>query len=273
MILEASPYHGTLADREGRRILPDPVGEDGVALGLTGYFAPKGYAVVMMDLRGTGFSDGCLDHLGPDDAKDLHQVVEWAASQPWSTGRVGMTGHSYVGSTPTVAAASAFPAHAHQAIQISFLFEGRIRLRAHDDDPWTEYAIAIVPSQQRHGMDGAKVHYGATLFVEPETRAGRALTERYLAGGIAVIPDAVLAEVGPVLFAAWREAAFGSGERGCGGRIRTDDLRVMSPTSYHCSTPRSSMVAIGRAEVKRVRPIGGSSVSGTMPPEARHRRA
>ena len=25
--------------------------------------------------------------------------------------------------------------------------------------------------------------------------------------------------------------------RGCGGRIRTDDLRVMSPTSYHCSTP------------------------------------
>ncbi len=27
------------------------------------------------------------------------------------------------------------------------------------------------------------------------------------------------------------------GGRGCGGRIRTDDLRVMSPTSYHCSTP------------------------------------
>ena len=26
---------------------------------------------------------------------------------------------------------------------------------------------------------------------------------------------------------------------GSGGRIRTDDLRVMSPTSYHCSTPHS----------------------------------
>ncbi|MFD2093307.1 CocE/NonD family hydrolase [Blastococcus deserti] len=105
VILEASPYHGTLADREGRRILPDPVGEDGVPLGLTGYFAPKGYAVVMMDLRGTGLSDGCLDHLGANDAKDLEAVVEWAASQPWSNGRVGMTGHSYVGSTPSLAAA------------------------------------------------------------------------------------------------------------------------------------------------------------------------
>ena len=106
VILEASPYHGTLADREGMRILPEPRDQDGRSLGLTGYFAPKGYAVVMMDLRGTGMSDGCLDHLGPNDAKDLEQVVEWAASAPWSNGRVGMTGHSYVGSTPSLAAAT-----------------------------------------------------------------------------------------------------------------------------------------------------------------------
>ena len=105
VILEASPYHGTLADREGMRILPDPRDADGTSLGLTGYFVPKGYAVVMMDLRGTGLSDGCLDHLGPKDAQDLKDVVEWAASQPWSNGRVGMTGHSYVGSTPSLAAA------------------------------------------------------------------------------------------------------------------------------------------------------------------------
>jgi predicted acyl esterase len=59
----------------------------------------------MMDLRGTGRSQGCLDHLGGKDARDLKQVVEWAASQSWSNGRVGMTGHSYVGSTPAVAAA------------------------------------------------------------------------------------------------------------------------------------------------------------------------
>ena len=105
VILEASPYHGTLADRDGTRILPEPRDADGKSLGLTRYFAPRGYAVVMMDLRGTGRSQGCLDHLGPKDGRDLEQTVEWAAGQAWSNGRVGMTGHSYVGSTPSVAAA------------------------------------------------------------------------------------------------------------------------------------------------------------------------
>ncbi|WP_052664240.1 CocE/NonD family hydrolase [Nitriliruptor alkaliphilus] len=105
VILEASPYHGTIADREGIRVFPDPRDESGAPIGMTGYFAPRGYAVVMMDLRGTGRSTGCLDHLGPDDAQDLKAIVEWAADADWSSGDVGMTGHSYVGSTPTVAAA------------------------------------------------------------------------------------------------------------------------------------------------------------------------
>ena len=104
VILEASPYHGTIATRIGDRIFPDPK-QDNQALGLTGYFAPRGYAVVMMDLRGTGRSTGCLDHLGPKDARDMELVIEWLASRPWSNGRIGMTGHSYVGSTPSIAAA------------------------------------------------------------------------------------------------------------------------------------------------------------------------
>lgn len=103
VILELSPYHGTLADRSGTRILPGPK-ENGEAIGLAGYFAPRGYAVVFADLRGTGRSEGCLDHLGPNDQSDAKEIVEWAAKQKWSNGRVGMTGHSYVGSTPQMAA-------------------------------------------------------------------------------------------------------------------------------------------------------------------------
>jgi predicted acyl esterase len=105
VILEASPYHGTLADRDGTRMFPDPTDEDGNRVGLTGYFAPRGYAVAMMDLRGTGLSSGCLDHLGPNDASDLVEVIDHLTDAEWSSGRVGMTGHSYVGSTPSVAAA------------------------------------------------------------------------------------------------------------------------------------------------------------------------
>jgi len=104
VVLESSPYHGTIADRDGTRMFPDPTDEKGGKLGLTGYFAQRGYAVVMSDLRGTGRSTGCLDHLGQNDGKDLKKVVETLADAPWSNGRVGMTGHSYVGSTPSVAA-------------------------------------------------------------------------------------------------------------------------------------------------------------------------
>ena len=108
----------------------------------------------------------------------MSEPVSTARYFPWNGGAV------FVGR------AGAFPAHAHQAIQICFLFDGRIRLRPTDADAWTDYDVAIVPSRHSHGMDGAKVHYGATIFVEPETREGRILTERYLQNGIAGIERA-----------------------------------------------------------------------------------
>ena len=40
----------------------------------------------MMDLRGTGRSEGCLDHLGGNDLSDIRTVIEWAASRRGRTG-------------------------------------------------------------------------------------------------------------------------------------------------------------------------------------------
>ncbi len=102
VIMEASPYEGTLYERTGERMIP-VAGKDGKLTGLAGFFPKRGYAVVFMDMRGTGLSSGCLNTLGRADQGDLRDAVEWAASQPWSNGRVGMIGHSYVGSTPIVA--------------------------------------------------------------------------------------------------------------------------------------------------------------------------
>jgi AraC family transcriptional regulator len=97
------------------------------------------------------------------------------------------------------------PVHAHYAIQIAFGSGPGIRFRTGEREPWTEYGGAIIASRQPHAMDATRVHPNAVLFVEPETREGRALTERYLRDGIAAIPDDVLAEVAPPLFAAWQE--------------------------------------------------------------------
>ncbi|MEV7630158.1 CocE/NonD family hydrolase [Actinoplanes sp. NPDC089786] len=60
----------------------------------TNLFA-RGYTYVMVDLRGFGGSTGCLDWVGPGEQADVKAAIEWAASQAWSTGKVGMYGKSY----------------------------------------------------------------------------------------------------------------------------------------------------------------------------------
>jgi predicted acyl esterase len=59
----------------------------------------RGYTYVMVDLRGFGGSTGCLDWVGPGEQADVEAAVEWAARQPWSTGKVGIYGKSYDGVT------------------------------------------------------------------------------------------------------------------------------------------------------------------------------
>jgi AraC family transcriptional regulator len=96
------------------------------------------------------------------------------------------------------------PSHSHYAIQIAFGSEPGLRFRTSDRDEWQSYTGAIIPSRQPHAMDATRLGGNAVLFVEPETREGRAITQRFLAGGIASIPEELLRETAPALFAAWR---------------------------------------------------------------------
>jgi len=54
----------------------------------------RGYTVVQVTPRGWGASGGCDDMFGPATRLDAKAAVEWAADQPWSTGKVGMWGMS-----------------------------------------------------------------------------------------------------------------------------------------------------------------------------------
>jgi hypothetical protein len=58
-------------------------------------WVPDGYACVRVDSRGAGRSPGVLDPFSPREVRDFHDCVEWAARQPWCTGRVGTSGISY----------------------------------------------------------------------------------------------------------------------------------------------------------------------------------
>ncbi len=58
-------------------------------------WVPDGYVVVRVDSRGAGRSPGEIDHHSPREIKDICACVEWAANEPWSSGKVGLNGISY----------------------------------------------------------------------------------------------------------------------------------------------------------------------------------
>ncbi|KAK8062556.1 X-Pro dipeptidyl-peptidase C-terminal non-catalytic domain-containing protein [Apiospora hydei] len=58
------------------------------------YWCPRGYAIVSVDTRGAGHSDGQICVMGTQDAEDGYDVVEAVARMDWCNGRVGMAGNS-----------------------------------------------------------------------------------------------------------------------------------------------------------------------------------
>ena len=58
-------------------------------------WVPDGYAVVRVDSRGCGRSPGYIDLWSAREAKDFYNSIEWAAEQPWSSGKIGLNGISY----------------------------------------------------------------------------------------------------------------------------------------------------------------------------------
>ncbi len=58
-------------------------------------WVPDGYAIVRVDSRGCGRSPGYLEHWSPRETQDFANCIEWAGKQPWSNGKVGLSGISY----------------------------------------------------------------------------------------------------------------------------------------------------------------------------------
>ena len=81
----------------------------GEALNAAEFFARRGYAVVVQDLRGTGGSEGELlpYRAGTSDGA---ATLDWIVAQPWSNGRVGTFGCSALGESQYVLALSHHPA-------------------------------------------------------------------------------------------------------------------------------------------------------------------
>lgn len=72
-------------------------------------WVPSGYAVVRIDSRGAGRSPGFMGFYSKREIDDFYNCIEWAAVQPWCTGKIGLLGISYYAITQWLVAAKQPP--------------------------------------------------------------------------------------------------------------------------------------------------------------------
>ncbi|MFC5139103.1 CocE/NonD family hydrolase [Actinomycetospora rhizophila] len=110
-LVAAAPYPRQIQD------LGAPTGI--IEAGISDFWVPRGYAHVIVNLRGMCGSEGTWTFFDSQERLDLHDIVEWVAEQPWCDGQVGMIGISYYAMAMLAAAverpphlAAIFPFHA-----------------------------------------------------------------------------------------------------------------------------------------------------------------
>src|SRR5690606_17575904 len=106
VLFALTPYRARFRDAQGGVHELEAFPRDAAAALLD-----AGYVLAVADIRGKGASYGARRGFQDrTEARDGHDLVQWLAAQPWSSGRVGMYGCSYVGGTTLHVASTAPPA-------------------------------------------------------------------------------------------------------------------------------------------------------------------
>ena len=95
-LVAASPYPRQMQD------LGAPAGF--IEAGATDFWVSRGYVHIIANIRGTGGSGGTFGFMDAQERRDMYDLIEWAAAQPWCDGNVGMIGISYFAMTQLEAA-------------------------------------------------------------------------------------------------------------------------------------------------------------------------
>lgn len=122
VLVQYTPYSNNLNADDDAWGVSGQTGAGLVNFPLADYYVPKGYAVAIAHVRGSGQSGGCFTTGGADEAKDGYALVEWLANQSWSNGRVALMGTSYVGTTP-ISTAALNPPHLTTIVPVSAVSE------------------------------------------------------------------------------------------------------------------------------------------------------
>src|SRR5688572_20386101 len=107
-VLRADVHRPDAPGRFPVLVTQTPYNKGGPLRGAIPYLVQRGYVHVVVDVRGTGSSEGQWDSVGPNERRDGREMIDWAAEQPWSDGKVGTVGPSYMANTQ-IATASQRP--------------------------------------------------------------------------------------------------------------------------------------------------------------------
>ncbi len=113
VLVAASPYPRQIQN------LGAPAGF--IEAGASDFFVPRGYVHVIANCRGTSGSGGTFGFFDSQERRDMYDLVEWAAQQPWSDG-FGMIGISYFAGTQMEAAVER-PPHLKAIMPIAGTFD------------------------------------------------------------------------------------------------------------------------------------------------------
>ncbi|MBI3666159.1 MAG: CocE/NonD family hydrolase [Acidobacteria bacterium] len=137
------------------------------------YYASHGYVYVAMDVRGRGDSDGQFTPY-VNDGRDGYDSIEWCAAEPWSTGKVGTLGGSYLGRIQWLTVILQPP---HLAAMVALVspsdpfVEWPTGLPTPMDISWHHYTSGHV-IQNMDAVDWPKIHSHLPLYTMDEA-AGR----------------------------------------------------------------------------------------------------
>lgn len=107
VLVAHAPYHKDIDE-----MYPEPVpGYPSREMPMASYFVPRGYAILRVDQRGVGRSEGQFSLFTRQGAEDAYDTIEWAAKQPWSNGRSSIGGGVGYYSTAAWLAAAQRPPH------------------------------------------------------------------------------------------------------------------------------------------------------------------
>ncbi len=148
VFINFSPYWGDTAELRG----------DGFGQYMIDEYVPRGYAVVLAAIRGTGHSEGCFQIAGDREIQDLYETIDYFANVEWSNGNIGTGGKSY-DSTPQNGLIAKMP---HPALKAAFHVSGITDMYRYNYREGIPYASGTVFNTYYY-LQGTD-EYGASLL-------------------------------------------------------------------------------------------------------------